>query len=113
MLLSNIEASVQRTRTSNQFVLDSGNLIGFVSGEIVNWLISDCWDALKCAPQRLAMTDYSEATGVYMTEDYHVRAEHILEKISAMLSPKVKFTSFLQQRKHLLDVPGNWFSAPF
>ena len=113
MLLGDIEASVQRTRTGNQFVLDSGNLTGFISGEIVDRVTSDCWDALKCAPQRLAMTDYSEATGASMTEDYHVRAEHISEKIGAMLSPKVEFTSLVQQRKHPLDVPGNWFSAPF
>lgn len=111
-LLGDIEASVQRTRTGKQFVLDSGNLTGFISGEILDRVTSDCWDALKCGPQRLVMPD-PEATSASMIEDYHVRAEYIPGKVGAMLFPKVGFNSFVQQRKHFLDVWGNCFSAPF
>ena len=106
-----INASVQRTGC--MLVLDSGNLTGSVSGEIVARVTSDCWNSLKCAPQRLAMPDYPEATGLSMTASYHVRAEQIAEKIGAMLSRKVEATSLAQQRKHPNDVPGSWFSGPF
>lgn len=106
-----IADSVQRT--GRLLVLDSGNLTGSISGEIVARVTLDCWDALKCAPQRLAMPDYPEATSPSMTASYHVRAEHIVEKIGAMLSRKVEFASLTQQRKHPHDVPGDWFSGPF
>ncbi len=111
MFSGDIEAAVQRT--GRLLVLDSGNLIGSISGEIAARVTANCWAALKCAPQRLAMPDYPEVTGPSMTEGYHVRAEHIAEKIGAMLSRKVEFASLAQQRKHPLDVPGDWFSGPF
>jgi len=94
-------------------VLDSGNLTGSISGEIAARVTTDCWNALKCAPQRLAMPDYPEATGPSMTESYHVRAEHIVEKIGDMLKYKVEFASLKQQRKHPHDIPGDWFTGPF
>ena len=100
-------------RTGRLLVLDSGNLTGSISGEIVARVTSDCWDAFKCAPQRLAMPDYPEATSPSMTAGYHVRAEHIAEKIGTMLSRNVEFASLKQQRKHPHDVPGDWFSGPF
>lgn len=106
-----IESSVQRTGCL--LVLDSGNLTGSISGEIAARVAANCWGALKCAPQRLAMPDYPEATGPSMTADYHVRAEHIAEKIGVMLSRRVEFASLMQQRKHPHDVPGDWFSGPF
>jgi pyruvate dehydrogenase E1 component beta subunit len=106
-----IEASVQRT--GRLLVLDSGNLTGSISGEIVARVTTDCWDALKCAPRRLAMPDYPEATGPSMTAGYHVRAEHIAENIGVMLSRKIESASLAQQRKHPHDVPGDWFSGPF
>jgi pyruvate dehydrogenase E1 component beta subunit len=48
-----------------------------------------------------------------MTAGYHVRAEHIAEKIGVMLSRKIEFASLALQRKHPHDVPGDWFSGPF
>lgn len=106
-----IEASVNRT--GRLIVLDTGNLTGSISGEIVARVTVNCWDALKCAPQRLAMPDYPEATSPALTEGYHVRAEHIAEKVGCMLSREVKFSRLAQQRKHPHDVPGDWFTGPF
>jgi pyruvate dehydrogenase E1 component beta subunit len=59
------------------------------------------------------MPDFPEATSPSMTEGYHVRAEHIVEKLGAMLSRQVEFVSLAKQRKHSHDVPGDWFSGPF
>lgn len=106
-----IEASVNRT--GRLLVLDTGNLTGSISGEIVARVTVNCWDALKCAPQRLAMPDYPEATSPALTEGYHVRAEHIVEKISYMTSREVEFFDLSQKRKHPHDVPGDWFTGPF
>jgi pyruvate dehydrogenase E1 component beta subunit len=100
-------------RTGNVLILDSGNLTGSVSGEIVARIASNCWSFLKSAPQRLAMPDYPEATGLSMIEKYHVRAENIAEKISDILLRDVEFKSLALKRKHPNDVPGNWFSGPF
>ena len=106
-----IKTSVQHT--GRLLVLDSGNLTGSISGEIVARVTSDCWDALKCAPQRLAMPDYPEATSPALTVSYHVRAEHIVEKIGLILTREVEFTSLKLRRTQQHDVPGEWFKGPF
>jgi pyruvate/2-oxoglutarate/acetoin dehydrogenase E1 component len=101
------------SRTGRLLVLDTGTLTGSVSGEIVARISSSCWEKLKCAPQRLAMPDIPEATSPALTKVYHVRAEHIAEKIGAMLSRSVEFKSLKDQRQHQHDVPGSWFTGPF
>lgn len=106
-----IESSVNRT--GRLVVLDTGNLTGSISGEIVARVTLNCWDALKCAPQRIGMPDYPEATSPALTEGYHVRAEHVAEHVGRMLSRQVELSCFSQQRKHPHDVPGDWFSGPF
>jgi len=106
-----IENSVNRT--GRLLVLDTGNLTGSISGEIVAKTSSMCWGQLKCAPQRLAMPDFPEATSPVLTKNYHVRAEHIAAKIGDMLSRNIDFRSLEEQRKHPHDVPGDWFSGPF
>ncbi|MDA9897220.1 alpha-ketoacid dehydrogenase subunit beta, partial [Alphaproteobacteria bacterium] len=106
-----IESSVNRT--GRLVVLDTGNLTGSISGEIVARVTLNCWDALKCAPQRIGMPDYPEATSPALTKGYHVRAEHVAEHVGRMLSRQVELSCFSQQRKHPHDVPGDWFSGPF
>ena len=106
-----IESSVRRT--GRLLVLDTGTLTGSVSGEIVGRVATSCWDDLKGAPQRLAMPDYPEGTSPALTKDYHVRAEHIAERIGLMLSRDIEFISLAEQRKHPHDVPGDWFTGPF
>ena len=106
-----IEASVRRT--GRLLVIDTGNLTGSVTGEIVAGIATTSWEALKGAPQRLAMPDFPESTSPALTEAYHVRAEHIVQRVGGMLSRDVEFHSLSQQRKHPHDVPGDWFTGPF
>jgi pyruvate/2-oxoglutarate/acetoin dehydrogenase E1 component len=106
-----IEQSV--TRTGRLLVLDTGTLTGSVAGEIVARAASKCWAALKCAPERLAMPDYPEATSAVLTRDYHVRAEHVARRIGAMLEREIECQSLATQRAHPSDVPGAWFRGPF
>lgn len=106
-----IEASVNLT--GRLLVLDTGTLTGSISSDIVARIASTCWHALKDAPQRLAMPDFPEAASPALTQGYHVRAEHIVERVGAMLSRDVEYQSLLEQRQHPHDVPGGWFAGPF
>ncbi len=107
---STIQASVQRT--GRLLVLDTATLSGSVSAEIVARISKDCWQSLKCAPERLTMPDCPEATSPALTRDYHVRAEHIAQTVALMLGQELEFLS-LGQYKHPHDVPGDWFTGPF
>jgi pyruvate/2-oxoglutarate/acetoin dehydrogenase E1 component len=106
-----INASVEKT--GKLLVLDTGNLTGSVSAEIVARVANDCWHHLSAAPQRLAMPDFPEATSPALTQHYHVRAEHVARKISAIVDRDVDFSPITQQRTQPNDVPGSWFSGPF
>lgn len=105
--------SVSVRKTGRILALDSGNLTGSVSGEIVARMASEHWGDLRGAPQRLAMPDCPEATSPALTEHYHVRAEHIVRKIGVMLGRDVESDSLRRLRLHPHDVPGDWFSGPF
>ena len=100
-------------KTGRVLALDTGTTTGSVAGEIVARIADKCWDVLKCAPQRLAMPDYPESTSFALTEDYHVRAEHVAAKVGQMLGRTLDTESLVTQRKHPHDVPGDWFSGPF
>jgi len=99
--------------TGRLLVLDTGFLSGSVSAEIVARMTDECWGALKGAPARLAMPDCPEATSPALTEHYHVRAEHVVDKVGQMLGRQVESASLAVRRKHPHDVPGDWFSGPF
>ena len=100
-------------KTGRILVLDTATTTGSISGEIVSRVADKCWEILKCAPQRLAMPDYPESTSFALTANYHVRAEHIAEKVSQMLGRKIDTGPLSMQREHPHDVPGDWFTGPF
>ncbi len=106
-----IKASVNKT--NRVLVLDTGNLTGSVSAEIVARVAQECWGSLSAPPERLAMPDYPEATSPALTEHYHVRAEHIAGMICSMIGREVDLAPLAKQRAHPHDVPGDWFSGPF
>ncbi len=100
-------------KTGRVLALDTGMTTGSVAGEIVARIATNCWDALQCAPQRLAMPDYPEGTSFALTANYHVRAEHIAAKVGQMLGRTLDTELFVAQRQYPHDVPGDWFSGPF
>jgi pyruvate dehydrogenase E1 component beta subunit len=59
------------------------------------------------------MPDYPEATSSALTKHYHVRAEHIARKICTMVETELDLAGLEEQRTHLHDIPGKWFSGPF
>ncbi|MEO7118449.1 MAG: transketolase C-terminal domain-containing protein [Candidatus Limnocylindrales bacterium] len=106
-----VEKSVRRT--GRMLVLDPGTMTGSVSGEIVARIVTACWPALKCAPERLAMPDFPEATSAALTSGYHVRAEHVARRVGEMLGREVEYQSLASRRTDPADVPGAWFRGPF
>lgn len=106
-----IEASVRRT--GRLLALDAGFATGGIAGEVIAHVSGACWDALKCAPRRLAMPDFPEATSPALTKGYHVRAEHIAQALGEILGKQPEVSTLAAQRKHPHDVPGDWFSGPF
>jgi pyruvate dehydrogenase E1 component beta subunit len=106
-----VRASVQKT--GRLLVLDTGNFTGSVSGEICARIGKECWGALLGAPERLAMPDYPEASSPALTEHYHVRAEHVVQKVGEMLARDLESDSLRRSRSFASDVPGDWFSGPF
>ena len=100
-------------KTGRLLALDTGSTTGSVAGEIVARVSSECWSALKCAPQRLAAPDFPEGTSFALTKNYHPRAEHIVDKGAAMLGCRIDSSPIPAQRTNPHDVPGDWFSGPF
>lgn len=106
-----IKASVGKT--GRLLALDTGFTNCGISAEIVARISTSCWNDLTSAPQRLAMPDYPESTSPALTKDYHVRAEHIADKISDMLGLEIDVIPLKLQRGQNHDVPGDWFTGPF
>ncbi len=106
-----IETSVRRT--GRLLALDTGFTTGSVAGEIVARVAMNDWGRLACAPRRLAMPDFPEPTSPALTQNYHIRAEHIAAAVGEMLGRNVETVSLVSQRKHPHDVPGDWFAGPF
>lgn len=100
-------------KTGKLLVLDTGNLIGSVSSEIVSTIASVCWKYLHLSPERMAMPDFPEASSPNLTENYHVRAEDIVKKVGKMLNKKIEYSSLKNSRDFPHDVPGDWFTGPF
>ena len=101
------------SRTGRLLALDTGHATGSVAGEIVARVSMDCWDKLKCAPQRIAMPDFPEGTSPALTESYHPGAEHIVAAVTKMLERSIDVSSLSAQRDYPHDVPGDWFNGPF
>ncbi len=100
-------------RTGRLLALDTGHKTGSVAGEVLARVSSECWENLKCAPQRIAMPDYPEGTSSALTETYHPRAEAIVERVATMIGMKINLNTLIEQRDCPHDVPGDWFTGPF
>ncbi|USG60295.1 alpha-ketoacid dehydrogenase subunit beta [Sneathiella marina] len=105
-----IEASVKKT--GKLMMLDTGFKTNGFAGEVVARITERCWADLTAPPVRLTAPDYSESTSPALTKDYHIRAEHIAERVGSMLGKDISVEPILKLRgPH--DVPGNWFTGPF
>ncbi len=101
------------SKTGRLLTLDNGHTTGSIAGEIIAKVSMELWKKMKSAPQRLAMPDFPEATSFALTKNYHIRAEHIVSKVSEMLNKEILVDSLIEERKYPHDVPGDWFTGPF
>ena len=109
--LAAIVASVRRT--GRLLALDCGCATGSIAHDILAKVTEACWSSLQAAPRALAQPDFPEATSSALIRQYHVRAEHIVDAVGAMLGVPVESRSLAERRTHPHDVPGHWFSGPF
>jgi pyruvate dehydrogenase E1 component beta subunit len=101
------------SKTGRLLALDTGALTGSVAGEVVAKAATECWDALKGRPQRIAMPDIPEPTSFGLTRGFHPRAEDIVKTVNEMLGAAVPADVLATQRQYPHDVPGDWFKGPF
>ena len=99
--------------TGRLLALDTGATTGSVAGEIVARVAMDCWNALKSAPQRLALPDSPEPTSYGLTRQFYPGAVAILQRLGVMLGLDCPPLQHLPARHEHHDVPGAWFSGPF
>ena len=100
-------------RTGRILVCDTGTQRGALAHDMISHIIQDCWGDLKVKPEFLTSPDFPESTSPALTKDYHIRSEHIAEKIALICGKKINTTALANMRQHPHDVPGDWFNGPF
>ena len=101
-------------KTGRLLVLDTASETGSVAGEVVARVAMECFDALKGAPQRIALPDFPTPTSPALTEHFYKRAEHIVEAAEKMLKGNYDVPALIAKHAGTPhDVPGDWFRGPF
>ena len=100
-------------KTGRLLAVDSGFTTGSVAGEIVARVSMEKFEALRCAPARLAMPDVPEPTGFALTKDFYLRASDIAIKVLQMMSKDSSQVQHDLPEPTPHDVPGEWFKGPF
>jgi pyruvate dehydrogenase E1 component beta subunit len=100
-------------KTGRLLALDTSNAMCSVASEIIATISTDCFSALKQAPQRLTLPDFPSPTSPALTEKFYPRAEDIVEKVSKMCQRPADVRSMIGLRRSPHDVPGDWFKGPF
>jgi pyruvate dehydrogenase E1 component beta subunit len=104
-------ASVKKT--GRLLALDTANEFCSVASEIVARVSMDCFEALRCAPRRIALPDFPTPTSPALTKSFYKGAEDIVHAIGAMLGRDISMEPLRALRSSPHDVPGAWFKGPF
>ena len=97
-------------KTGRVLALDTGVATGSIAGEIVARVGMECFDALKCAPARIALPDIPTPTSFGLTKSFYPRADDIVARVAELMGLHIEHQF---ERKHPHDVPGDWFKGPF
>lgn len=100
-------------KTGRLLALDTATETLSVAGEVVARVSMELFDALKSAPQRLALPDFPTPTSPALTKKYYKRAEDIVQTVGKMLARRVSIEEIVAGRQSPHDVPGDWFKGPF
>ncbi len=104
-------ASVRKT--GRLLALDTGPEFCSVAAEVVARVGMECFDALRQAPQRLALPDVPTPSSPSLKKVFYQRSEDIVQAVGGMLGRELSVAELEQQRTWPLDVPGEWFRGPF
>jgi pyruvate/2-oxoglutarate/acetoin dehydrogenase E1 component len=100
-------------KSGRLLVVDSAHLTGSIAGEVVARVSEHCFDALSCAPARVALPDAPSPTSSALTRSYYPRAEQIVTAVGELLGRELDGSSLAAQRNTPHDLPGDWFKGPF
>ncbi len=100
-------------KTGKLLVLDTGNEMCSVAGEIIAKIATEHFDLLKSAPGRVALPDIPTPTSPALSKYYYKRAEDIVLEAGKILNHKFDITKIMNKRSFPDDVPGDWFKGPF
>jgi pyruvate dehydrogenase E1 component beta subunit len=100
-------------KTGRLIVLDTGASFGSVAGEIIAKVASECWNALKAAPIRIAMPDNPEPTSYTLTKKLYPDSLEVIKQVCLLLNVKIPIDITIPQLNQHHDVPGDWFDGPF
>ena len=115
--LKPIEQSLRET--GRLLTVDTGFRKFGVGAEIVAELVSNCFDVLKCAPQRMGLPDHPTPSSRGLVKGFYPDAPAILRNAGRMLgldeaAVERAAAGIVAQRKDLpLDVPDPFFKGPF
>ncbi|MEC8372837.1 MAG: transketolase C-terminal domain-containing protein, partial [Pseudomonadota bacterium] len=100
-------------KTGHLIVADTGWTSCGFAGEIVARVAEKAFDALKSAPQRVALPDAPTPTSPKLTEHYYPRAADIIRIASTNLNRALPDQAFETDDTIPHDVPDNRFTGPF
>ena len=100
-------------KTGKLLVLDTGNEMCSVAGEIIAKIATEHFSMLKEAPGRLALPDVPSPTSPALSRYYYKRAEDIVTAAGKILGKSFDISEIIEKRKGPHDVPGDWFKGPF
>jgi len=106
-----IKSSVRKT--GRLLVLDIGNNMGSIAGEIIANITEHCFNELVVAPVRIALPDNSVPTSFALTKGFYPSALDIINAISKLMGYEYESDSLTSQQAWPHDVPGEWFNGPF
>ena len=101
------------SKTGRLLALDTSWITGSVAGEIVARAATECWEALKCAPQRLGLPDFPVPAGYSLTRGFYPTACDVVRKVEQMLGRELGAEALAIPADEHHDVPGEWFKGPF
>ncbi len=101
-------------KTGRLLVVDTGNITGSVSGEIIARVVKKCYGKLTSAPLRIGLPDIPTPSASALTEFFYPNARSIAATIFSMLNQSAhKLDQLFPSSAIPHDVPDESFSGPF
>ena len=100
-------------KTGRVLALDTSVSTCSVASEIVARVSMECFNELKCAPQRIALPDCPTPTSPALTKVFDKGAIDIVNIAAKMVGKNIDTSEISKHKTYPHDVPGDWFKGPF